>query len=91
MALHTCSVRVGVLQTECRVIQISTNVPGVSEYTRLEKRLEPLNKLLKVLLLDRKILNLCYNWYGNLPLIGGAIYERTYLIGYRTNFCWASY
>ena len=28
---------------------------------------------------------------GNLPLNGGVIHERLYLIGYRTNLCWPSH
>ncbi|GMC15985.1 hypothetical protein L5D_26900 [Enterococcus faecalis] len=41
--------------------QASINVPGVNEFTRLEKIIEQLDKLLKVLLLNWQNFNLCYN------------------------------
>lgn len=49
---------VAVLQAELRVIQASINVPGVNEFTCLEKIIGQLNELLKVLLLNWQNFNL---------------------------------
>lgn len=58
MALHRYNAPVAVLHAELRVTQASINVPGVNEFTRLEKIIEQLDKLLNVLLLNWQNFNL---------------------------------